>query len=156
MPGAARRHLVLVEPRVTPGHTKRHDTATSTLKLPHVDITARRTDNIKPPPFVGEFEPVRGDDLSQHRVLPEEYRIDPEAAETLNQSKKESGRIVAVGTTTTRTLENSLEKHGRFVAESAFAELTITPGFRFKAVNALLTNFHLPRSSLLILTSTFA
>jgi len=104
----------------------------------------------------GTFEPVRVDDLSQHRVLPEEYRIDSETAETLNRSKKDGRRIVAVGTTTTRTLENAIEKHGRFVTENAFAELTVTPGFRFKAVDALLTNFHLPRSSLLVLVSTFA
>ena len=95
-------------------------------------------------------------DLSDHRVLPEQYEIREEAAETLNQTKQDGRRIIAVGTTTTRTLENALRTRERFVPETASAELTIIPGYKFRAVDALLTNFHLPKSSLLVLVSTFA
>ena len=104
----------------------------------------------------GTFEPVRVDDISQHRVLPEEYEISRESADILNRSRAERRRIVAVGTTTTRTLETALARNGGYTAERASADLTITPGYEFRAINALLTNFHLPRSSLLILVSTFA
>lgn len=103
----------------------------------------------------GTFEPVRAEELSQHSVQPERYDIGARAAEILNSARDENRRIVAVGTTTTRTLENAVARYGGFKAGSGIADLTITPGYRFKAVGALLTNFHLPRSSLLILVSTF-
>jgi S-adenosylmethionine:tRNA ribosyltransferase-isomerase len=104
----------------------------------------------------GTFEPVRVEDLSEHKVLPENYEISTETAEMLNKAKAENRRIIAIGTTTTRCLENSINKNGKFVAESSKAELTITPGYKFRAVSGLLTNFHLPKSSLLVLVSTFA
>jgi S-adenosylmethionine:tRNA ribosyltransferase-isomerase len=104
----------------------------------------------------GTFEPVRVDDLAQHRVRPESYSIGRDMADVLNEAKADSRRIVAVGTTTTRALESNISEHGKFVAESAVANLTITPGYQFKAIDALLTNFHLPKSSLLVLASTFA
>ncbi len=104
----------------------------------------------------GTFEPVRVEDLSEHMVLPENYEISAETAEILNQAKAENRRIIAVGTTTTRCLENSFKKNEKFTAEKSSAELTITPGYEFKAINGLLTNFHLPKSSLLVLVSTFA
>ena len=104
----------------------------------------------------GTFEPVRVDDLSEHTVLPEQYSIGAETAEILNRARADGRRIVAVGTTTTRTLETAATRHDRFVAEKNLADLTITPGYRFKAIDALLTNFHLPQSSLLVLVSTFA
>ena len=104
----------------------------------------------------GTFEPVRADDLSQHRVLAEEVSIGAETAEKLNKAKAEGRRIVAIGTTTTRALEGNVAKHSRFTEERGFTDLTITPGYQFKAIDALLTNFHLPESSLLILVSTFA
>ena len=103
----------------------------------------------------GTFEPVRVDDLKDHRVSPESYEISMEAAEILREAKTDNRRIIAVGTTTTRALESNLADHKRFHPGSHIAELTITPGYKFKAVDALLTNFHLPRSSLLVLTSTF-
>lgn len=103
----------------------------------------------------GTFEPVRAEDLSQHKVLPERFEIKEETAETLNKAKSESRRIIAIGTTTTRTLEFAITESNKFKAETGFADLTITPGYKFKAINALLTNFHLPQSSLLVLTSTF-
>jgi S-adenosylmethionine:tRNA ribosyltransferase-isomerase len=103
----------------------------------------------------GTFEPVRVDDLSEHKVLPERYEISDETAEILNQAKTENRRIIAIGTTTTRTLETAISKHGKFIAEKNLADLTITPGYKFKAIGGLLTNFHLPQSSLLVLVSTF-
>ena len=103
----------------------------------------------------GTFEPVRVDDLAKHRVMPERYEIDTATAEKLNRAKAAGRRIVAVGTTTTRALESNFGNNGRFEAVSALADLTITPGYTFGAVDALLTNFHLPQSSLLLLTSVF-
>ena len=103
----------------------------------------------------GTFEPVRVDDLSSHSVLPERYEISAEAADVLNSARTENRRIVAVGTTTSRALESALNTNEKFTAGSATADLTISPGYKFKAIGALLTNFHLPQSSLLILVSTF-
>ncbi len=103
----------------------------------------------------GTFEPVRVNDLSDHKVLPENYEISAETAEILNRAKSENRRIIAIGTTTTRTLESAFEKHGRFIAEKNLADLTVIPSYKFKAINGILTNFHLPQSSLLVLTSTF-
>ena len=88
--------------------------------------------------------------------MPEQYEIGDSTAETLNCAKAEGRRIVAIGTTTTRALETVMTKHGRFEAERESANLTIIPGYKFKAIDALLTNFHLPQSSLLVLVSTFA
>lgn len=103
----------------------------------------------------GTFEPVRATDLAEHKVAPERFEINAEAAEKLESARRDGRRIVAVGTTTTRTLESAIRRRGRFEAESGRTELTITPGYKFAAVGALLTNFHLPESSLLILVATF-
>ena len=104
----------------------------------------------------GTFEPVRVEDLSEHKVLPENYEISEQTAKVLNAAKAENRRIIAIGTTTTRCLETSINKNGKFIAESAKADLTITPGYKFRAIDGLLTNFHLPKSSLLVLVSVFA
>lgn len=103
----------------------------------------------------GTFEPVRVEDLSQHSVLAERYEISEEAAAALTKAKSDARRIVAVGTTTTRALESNVAEFGSFTAGRHMAGLTITPGYHFGAVDALITNFHLPKSSLLVLTSTF-
>ncbi|MBC7901728.1 MAG: tRNA preQ1(34) S-adenosylmethionine ribosyltransferase-isomerase QueA [Saprospiraceae bacterium] len=103
----------------------------------------------------GTFEPVRVTDVSQHRVASERYEITETTAEQLNTANREGRRIVAIGTTTTRALENSLIRYGQFTAGRNSADLTVTPGYNFRAVDALLTNFHLPQSSLLVLVSTF-
>ena len=103
----------------------------------------------------GTFEPVRVDDLTKHSVRPERYEIGAEAAALLNSARDAGRRVVAVGTTTTRALEHAAATNDRFVAGATLADLTITPGYRFRAIGALLTNFHLPQSSLLILVSTF-
>ena len=103
----------------------------------------------------GTFEPVRVDEVKLHRVAPEWFSISAEAAQIINQAHREGGRIVAVGTTTTRALESSAASDGTLLSQSGLADLTIVPGYRFRAVDALLTNFHLPRSSLLLLVSAF-
>ncbi len=104
----------------------------------------------------GTFEPVRVTDLTKHKVASERYEITDDTAKLLNEAKSSGRRIVAVGTTTTRALESSMVNHGQFVPGHHAADLTITPGYKFRAVNGLLTNFHLPQSSLLVLVSTFA
>ena len=104
----------------------------------------------------GTFEPIRVNDLREHRVLPERYSVSPQVAEQLNDARAEGRRIIAVGTTTTRTLESVVSPDGTFQASDGLANLTILPGYRFRAIDGLLTNFHLPRSSLLVLVSAFA
>ena len=103
----------------------------------------------------GTFEPVRVSSLSEHEVASERYEIAEDTANLLNRAKSEGRRIIAIGTTTTRALESSMEQYGQFVAGQHSADLTIVPGYKFRAVDALLTNFHLPQSSLLVLVSTF-
>lgn len=104
----------------------------------------------------GTFEPVRVDDLEQHRVAAEFFQIDEAAANVINESRKEGGRVIAVGTTTTRALESAANADGKIEAGARDTELTITPGYKFRVTDALLTNFHLPQSSLLLLVSAFA
>ncbi len=103
----------------------------------------------------GTFEPVRFDDLNKHRVLPERIDLSVTAAVELNSARAEGKRIVAVGTTTTRALESCIDASGVFTSVNGQTSLTVTPGYKFRAVDAMLTNFHLPMSSLLILVSTF-
>jgi S-adenosylmethionine:tRNA ribosyltransferase-isomerase len=104
----------------------------------------------------GTFEPVRVDNVEEHRVAPESFQIREEAASIINETRSQGGRVIAVGTTTTRALESSVNEQGLVGAGAARSELTITPGYRFRITDALLTNFHLPRSSLLLLVSAFA
>ncbi|MDX6289063.1 MAG: S-adenosylmethionine:tRNA ribosyltransferase-isomerase [Blastocatellia bacterium] len=104
----------------------------------------------------GTFEPVRTDEVQLHRVAPEWSSVTSEAAAAINQAREEGGRVIAVGTTTTRALESAAGSDGRIRSHSGIADLTIVPGYKFGVVDALLTNFHLPRSSLLILVSAFA
>ena len=100
----------------------------------------------------GTFEPVRVDEVAQHSVSSERFEISETAAQTIN----DADRIIVVGTTTMRALESCATEDGRIVAGTGVASLTIKPGYRFRIADALLTNFHLPRSSLLILVSAFA
>jgi S-adenosylmethionine:tRNA ribosyltransferase-isomerase len=104
----------------------------------------------------GTFEPVRVEEISDHRVAPERFHISEYAAATLNQAKASGRRIIGVGTTTTRALEASVNERGKICQGHGSADLTITPGYKFRAIDSLLTNFHLPRSSLLLLVSAFA
>ncbi|HEY6803785.1 MAG TPA: tRNA preQ1(34) S-adenosylmethionine ribosyltransferase-isomerase QueA [Pyrinomonadaceae bacterium] len=104
----------------------------------------------------GTFEPVRVENVDEHRVSSERFEISPETAARINSTRANGGRVVAIGTTTTRALESASTEDGKVVSGPGVASLTITPGYKFRAVDMLLTNFHLPQSSLLILVSTFA
>lgn len=104
----------------------------------------------------GTFEPVRADDVDQHSVSGEHYEISDSAAQTINDARANEGRVIVVGTTTMRALESSATEDGRIQPGKGVATLTIKPGYHFCIADALLTNFHLPRSSLLILVSAFA
>lgn len=103
----------------------------------------------------GTFAPVRVNDLSLHSVAPERFDVSAHSAEVLEKARKENRRIIAVGTTTTRTLEFVIREYGEFRAAEGLANLTIKPKHEFRAVNGMLTNFHLPKSSLLILVTAF-
>jgi S-adenosylmethionine:tRNA ribosyltransferase-isomerase len=103
----------------------------------------------------GTFEPVRAVELDHHTVAAEQYEISLDTEAILNDARAAGRRFIAIGTTTTRALESNISSECRFTTGKGLAELTITPGHKFRAVDALLTNFHLPQSSLLVLTSTF-
>ncbi len=105
---------------------------------------------------IGTFLPVRTEDPREHWLKPEWFNIPEVTAERLNSAKETGNRIIAVGTTSTRTLEDVFSKHGRFHHGSGYAGMYILPGHRFQAIDGLLTNFHLPRSTLLMLVSSFA
>ena len=104
----------------------------------------------------GTFEPVRVDDVTDHSVSSERFEISESAAQTINDARANGGRIIVVGTTTMRALESAAAENGEVQAGSGVATLTIKPGHQFLIADALLTNFHLPRSSLLLLVSAFA
>jgi len=104
----------------------------------------------------GTFAPVRADDLSVHSVPPEQCEVSAEAAAAVNDAKKNGRRVIAVGTTTVRALESFADETGVVRPGTGESSLTITPSYRFRVVDALLTNFHLPRSSLLVLIGAFA
>ena len=104
---------------------------------------------------IGTFKPVKVDDISQHRMDSERYEISADAADRLNRARDENRPIVAIGTTTVRTLESAI-RAGRFEAGRADTDIFITPGYEFRAVDRLLTNFHLPESTLVMLVSAFA
>jgi S-adenosylmethionine:tRNA ribosyltransferase-isomerase len=104
----------------------------------------------------GTFAPVRVENLDHHRVTPEVFEVTPTAAQALNAARSHGGRVIAVGTTTTRALESAVNSTGTVEAGGGTAALTMTPGYKFKVVEALLTNFHLPRSSLLLLVCALA
>jgi S-adenosylmethionine:tRNA ribosyltransferase-isomerase len=103
----------------------------------------------------GTFEPVRVDDVNEHSVSAERFEISESAAAKINEAKRRGGRVIVIGTTTMRALESATDQY-TIKAGAGEATLTIKPGYRFRVADALLTNFHLPQSSLLILVSAFA
>lgn len=106
---------------------------------------------------IGTFKPVKADRIEDHRMDSERYDLTAEAADQLNDAMSSGRKIVAVGTTSVRTLESAIRAgNGRFVAGHGETSIFITPGFEFKAVDRLLTNFHLPESTLIMLVSAFA
>jgi S-adenosylmethionine:tRNA ribosyltransferase-isomerase len=104
----------------------------------------------------GTFRPIRGPRVEEHRIDAEELRVSPAVAATVNRAKAERRRVIAVGTTTCRALEAAADESGLVRPIAGLTDLYIYPGYRFKVIDGLLTNFHLPRSSLLLLVSAFA
>jgi S-adenosylmethionine:tRNA ribosyltransferase-isomerase len=105
---------------------------------------------------LGTFRPVAEEDIINHQMHSEYYEISEEVAEKLNKYKQEGKRIISVGTTTTRVLESVYQKYGQMQPEKAWTNIFIYPGYKFKMVDALITNFHLPKSTLLMLVSALA
>lgn len=105
---------------------------------------------------LGTFLPVRVENVLEHRMHGERFHVPATTAAAVNRAKEEGRRVFALGTTTTRTLEYAVDGKGRLAAGEGSTDLFIYPGFRFQIVDALITNFHLPRSTLLMLVSAFA
>ncbi len=105
---------------------------------------------------LGTFRPVSVENAEEHIMHTEHYEISPKAAEIINQTRKSGGRIIAVGTTSVRTLETVADENGYVKAKTGETNIFIYPGYAFKAVDGLITNFHLPESTLLMLVSAFA
>ena len=105
---------------------------------------------------LGTFRPVKVDDINDHHMHSEFYMISDEVAAKLNEAKAQGRRIISVGTTSTRTLESNFKKYGQFKATAENTDIFIYPGYEFGAIDALITNFHLPKSTLLMLISAFA
>lgn len=105
---------------------------------------------------LGTFRPVKVDDVNDHHMHSEFYMIDEETAQRLNKAKENGQRIISVGTTSTRTLEANYKAYGQFKATQESTNIFIYPGYQFEAIDALITNFHLPKSTLVMLVSAFA
>lgn len=105
---------------------------------------------------LGTFRPVQVDDVQKHKMHEEYYQLDEETANRLNQAKQEQRPIIAVGTTSIRTLETIYHEHNQFKGSHGWTNIFIYPGFTFKAVDGLITNFHLPKSTLMMLVSAFS
>ncbi|SHI87917.1 tRNA preQ1(34) S-adenosylmethionine ribosyltransferase-isomerase QueA [Parasporobacterium paucivorans] len=105
---------------------------------------------------LGTFRPVKAENILEHHMHSEYFSIDEEEARLINRTKERGGRIVAVGTTSTRTLESAADENGFITAKSGWTEIFIYPGYEFKVIDALITNFHLPESTLLMLVSAFS
>ena len=105
---------------------------------------------------LGTFRPVKVDDVESHVMHSEYYKIDEENAEIINNAKKNGGRIISVGTTSTRVLETVADENGHMTAKSGETKIFIYPPYKYKIVDALITNFHLPESTLLMLVSALA
>jgi S-adenosylmethionine:tRNA ribosyltransferase-isomerase len=123
----------------------------ATLAERHIDVCGI-TLHVGP----GTFLPVRTENLDEHRMHSEAYEITEGAAEQINKARSEGRRVIAMGTTVTRTLEHAVDDNGLLQAGQGETDLFIKPGFRFRLIDALITNFHLPKSTLLVLVSAFA
>ncbi|HAG04118.1 MAG TPA: tRNA preQ1(34) S-adenosylmethionine ribosyltransferase-isomerase QueA [Lachnospiraceae bacterium] len=105
---------------------------------------------------LGTFRPVKEENVLEHKMHSEYYMIDEENANKINNARKKGGRIIAVGTTSTRTLESVAQDNGYIPAKSGQTDIFIYPGYKFKAIDGLITNFHLPESTLIMLVSAFS
>lgn len=125
-----------------------HFTPAMLRRIPHAEITHHVG--------YGTFKPIQTEELEEHLMEPEYYEIGEAAASNIQAHLESGGRIIAVGTTTTRALESVFARHGAVVPERDWTNLYIHPGYRFGVVGGLITNLHLPRSTLLLLVSAFA
>lgn len=105
---------------------------------------------------LGTFRPVSVENVEEHVMHTEHYEVSQEAADIINETRKSGGRIIAVGTTSVRTLETVAEDNGTMKAEIGDTSIFIYPGYKFKVTDSIITNFHLPESTLLMLVSAFA
>ena len=105
---------------------------------------------------LGTFRPVKETDVLKHHMHSEFYKIEQSEADKINKAKKEGHRVIAVGTTSTRTLESAADENGFLTEKSGWTEIFIYPGYQFKVIDALITNFHLPESTLVMLVSALA
>jgi len=105
---------------------------------------------------LGSFQPIRSEEVQEHRLEPERYDIPPSSAEAINSARNRGARVLAVGTTVVRALEAAVDEAGKIHPCQGMTDLYIYPGYRFKAIDVLVTNFHLPRSTLLLLVYAFA
>lgn len=105
---------------------------------------------------LGTFRPVKVDDVEKHHMHSEFYVVEEDQAELINETRKNGGRIISVGTTSCRTLESAADENGNLQAKSGWTEIFIYPGYQFKIIDGLITNFHLPESTLLMLVSALA
>lgn len=105
---------------------------------------------------LGTFRPVKVDDVKNHKMHSEFYQISKETADLINETKKNNKRIISIGTTTTRTLESVYKKNGEIKEDSGWTDIFIYPGFEFKVIDCQITNFHLPKSTLIMLVSALA
>jgi len=105
---------------------------------------------------IGTFRPVKEDDITRHHMHSEYCRVEPHTADIINETKAAGGRVIAIGTTSCRTLESRVSDTGKIVAGAGKTDIFIFPGFEFKAIDGLLTNFHLPESTLIMLVSAMA
>ena len=105
---------------------------------------------------LGTFRPVKVDEITDHHMHSEFYQIGEEAAEKINQAKENGHRVICVGTTSCRTIESAADENGHMEAKSGWTEIFIYPGYRFKVLDCLITNFHLPESTLIMLVSALA
>ena len=105
---------------------------------------------------LGTFRPVKVDDVTNHKMHSEHYEVPEETARLIKQTKENGGRVIAVGTTSCRTLESVATQYGEVIACDGFTDIFIYPGYKFKVLDGLITNFHLPESTLIMLVSAFA
>ena len=105
---------------------------------------------------LGTFRPVKVDDVTQHHMHTEFYHVSQEAADIINETKKQGGRVICVGTTSCRTIESAADGQGVVQATEGDTDIFIYPGYQFKVLDCLITNFHLPESTLLMLVSALA
>ena len=105
---------------------------------------------------LGTFRPVKVEEVTEHHMHSEFYQIDEEAAKKINHAKENGGRVICVGTTSCRTIESAADENGRLKACSGWTEIFIYPGYQFKILDCLITNFHLPESTLIMLVSALA